>query len=510
MRCHPALLALAFLLLAPALALAAATATDAPPVPAVPLPLSSYADADRTGLLDILRHRIATDPFNLAAAIIFLLAIVHTFLATKFMHISHRWRDEHAARLRASGRSVADLPPGAKEAVCFKAEVMHFFGEIEAIFGMWVVPLVAAIAYFKGFGVGKEYVGHTVNFTEPMFVVVIMCIAATRPVLRLSELGLQRIAALGGGGPAAWWLTILTVGPILGSFITEPAAMTICALLLARQFYDLHPSAKFRYATLGLLFVNVSVGGTLTHFAAPPVLMVAAKWNWDTPFMFTHFGWKAVTGIVIANALYFVVFRREFAALRPPADPDAEPANWSDRADPVPGWVTAVHLAFLGWTVFTAHYPALFVGGFLFFLAFTSATEHHQNPLSLKPALLVGFFLAGLVIHGGLQGWWIQPVLSLLDETPLMFGAIVLTSFNDNAAITYLATLVPNFTDELKYAVVSGAVIGGGLTVIANAPNPAGQSILSSYFRDGVAPLGLFLGALAPTIVMTLCFLLLP
>ncbi len=475
-----------------------------------PLPLHSYADAERTSIGEILVRRVATDPFNLVAAIIFLLAILHTFLATKFMHISHRWRDEHAARLRATGRSAADLPRGAKEAVCFKAEVMHFFGEIEAIFGMWVVPLILAITYFKGFDVGKEYVGHTVNFTEPMFVVVIMCIAATRPVLRLSEQGLQRIAALGGGGPAAWWLAILTVGPILGSFITEPAAMTICALLLARQFYDLHPSVRFRYATLGLLFVNISVGGTLTHFAAPPVLMVAAKWNWDTPFMLTHFGWKAVAGILISNALYFAVFRREFATLKASADPDAEPTNWSDRADPVPGWITSVHVAFLGWTVFTAHYPALFIGGFLFFLAFTTATEHHQNPLSLKPALLVGFFLGGLVIHGGLQGWWIEPVLSRLGETPLMIGAIVLTAFNDNAAITYLATLVPNFTDALKYAVVSGAVIGGGLTVIANAPNPAGQSILSSYFRDGVAPLGLLLGALTPTVIMALCFLFLP
>ncbi len=500
------LLLLLLLLLAilpqPLLAAAGATAD-------FPLPLPTYGDADRTGLGDILAHRIATDPFNLVAAIVFLLAIVHTFLATKFMHIAHRWRDEHEAGLRAAGVAVDDLRRGGPRSVSFKAEVMHFFGEIEAIFGLWVVPLLGAITFFKGWPVAEDYVAHGVNFTEPMFVVVIMCIAATRPVLRISEQGLRVLAGLGGGRPAAWWLSILTVGPILGSFITEPAAMTICALLLARQFYDLHPSVRFRYATLGLLFVNISVGGTLTHFAAPPVLMVAGKWNWDTGFMFTHFGWKAVVGIVVANLIYFLIFRREFASLRPPADPNAEPADWSDRADPVPRWITAVHLGFLGWTVFTAHYPALFIGGFLFFLAFTTATEHHQNRLSLKPALLVGFFLSGLVIHGGLQSWWIQPVLSRLGETPLMFGAITLTAFNDNAAITYLATLVPGFTDGLKYAVVAGAVTGGGLTVIANAPNPAGQSILSSYFRDGVAPLGLLLGALLPTAIMTLCFLFL-
>jgi hypothetical protein len=299
----------------------------------------------------------------------------------------------------------------------------------------------------------------------------------------------------------------MTVGPILGSFITEPAAMTICALLLARQFYDLQPSKKFRYATLGLLFVNISVGGTLTHFAAPPVLMVAARWNWDTPFMFTHFGWKAMLGILLANATYFAFFRREFRQLRKPTQENELPVHWSDRTDPVPANVTVVHLFFLGWTVFTAHYPSLFIGGFLFFLAFTAATEHHQNRISLKPALLVGFFLAGLVIHGGFQGWWIAPVLASMTEVPLMFSAMTLTAFNDNAAITYLASLVPNFSDSLKYAVMAGAVAGGGLTVIANAPNPAGQSILSSYFGDGISALWLLLGALVPTAIMMTVFL---
>ena len=476
-----------------------------------PLPLDSYADAGHADLIEILRHRITADPFNLVATIIFLLAITHTFLAPKCMQLAHRWRDEHAARLRAGGDTEDTAARGgARNEVSFKAEVMHFFGEVEAIFGIWGVPLLLAVTLGKGWSAAEHYVNHGVTFTEPMFVVVIMCIAATRPVLRLAEQGLRLFARLGGERPAAWWLAILTVGPLLGSFITEPAAMTICALLLARQFYDLNPGVKFRYATLGLLFVNVSVGGTLTHFAAPPVLMVATKWGWDTPFMLAHFGREAVFGIVVSNFIYLAIFRREFATLRRAPVADAEPAPWSDRTDPVPGWVTAAHLAFLGWTVFTAHHPALFIGGFLFFLAFTAATEHHQNPLSLKPALLVGFFLGGLVIHGGLQGWWIEPLLARLGETPLLLGAMGLTAFNDNAAITYLATLVPDFTPALKHAVVAGAVVGGGLTVIANAPNPAGQSILSSYFRDGVAPLSLALGALLPTVMMALCFLLLP
>ncbi|RME72927.1 MAG: hypothetical protein D6781_01340, partial [Verrucomicrobia bacterium] len=325
-----------------------------------------------------------------------------------------------------------------------------------------------------------------------------------------------KIAGLFGGTPAAWWFSILTLGPVLGSFITEPAAMTISALLLASKFYELDPSPRLKYATLGLLFVNVSVGGTLTHFAAPPVLMVAGTWGWDIAFMFEHYGWKAILGIFLSNSIYFAVFRKELLGLatkmaRPKLhEEDGSETPWTEKDWPVPAWITCVHLFFMAWTVYFAHYPVFFIGGFLFFLAFVTTTYHHQEEVKLKPALLVGFFLAGLVTHGGLQQWWIQPVLSSLSELPLMLGATALTAFNDNAAITYLASLVPDFTDSMKYAVVAGAVTGGGLTVIANAPNPAGQSILQRFFKGGVSPLGLALAAIVPTIILGLAFMATP
>jgi hypothetical protein len=232
--------------------------------------------------------------------------------------------------------------------VSFKAEIMHFFGEIEAVFGIWVVPLLAAITISKGWSAAEGYISRGVVFTEPMFVVVVMCIASTRPVLRFAEQGLRLLSNLGGARPGAWWLSILTVGPLLGSLITEPAAMTICALLLARQFYDLKPSMRFCYATLGLLFVNVSVGGTLTHFAAPPVLIVATKWHWDTTFMLTHFGWKAMIGIVVSNLIYFAAFRREFVSLQRVAERAAEPGKAGTVAHRIPAWVTGAHLGFSG------------------------------------------------------------------------------------------------------------------------------------------------------------------
>jgi hypothetical protein len=473
---------------------------------ALPRPLESYPDASG-GVLEILQQRFLAEPFNGVASLIFLLAICHTFLTAKFRHWAHVAEEEHAARVQRRPDADAN-EDGQADEVSFKGQMLHFLGEVEAVFGIWALALAGAIAWFFGWGAVTDYIGHSVNFTEPMFVVVVMAIAATRPVLRFAEASLRRAASLGGQKVGAWWLSILIVAPILGSFITEPAAMTIAALLLSRQFYALKPSPRLAYATLGLLFVNVSVGGTLTHFAAPPVLMVAAPWGWDTGFMLTHFGWKAVIGIVIATGIYYAVFRRELESL----DRDRRSTTGQTPAaaeSPVPAWITTVHLGFLGYTVLTAHYPPLFIGGFLFFLAFTQATAHHQARMELKSPLLVGFFLAGLVVHGGLQGWWIEPVLKSLAEVPLFVGATLLTALNDNAAITYLATLVPDFTDELKYAVVAGAVTGGGLTVIANAPNPAGQNILQRHFDSSISPVCLLLGSLMPTAVMALCFLLL-
>jgi Na+/H+ antiporter NhaD/arsenite permease-like protein len=189
----------------------------------------------------------------------------------------------------------------------------------------------------------------------------------------------------------------------------------------------------------------------------------------------------------------------------PSADQEA------DEKRPVPVWLVVAHCAFIAWIVFVSHHASVVVLSFLFYIAFVQATERHQDMVRLRSPLLVGFFLGALVIHGGLQAWWIQPVLSSLSEWPLFFGATVLTAFNDNAAITYLASLVPGFTEPMKYAVVAGAVTGGGLTVIANAPNPAGQSILQLHFGpNGVNPGKLFLAALVPTIIMGAAFMLLP
>ena len=324
--------------------------SDQKAVTEFPRALESYpTSADQTLAAD-LAARVQAEPFNAIATGVFFLAILHTFSAARFTRLAHKMQHRHDDEARALGRQPRPS---------VSAEVLHFFGEIEVVFGLWAVVLILAATAYAGWETAKHYVGETVNYTEPLFVVVIMALAATRPIVGFAESALRRVASAGGATPAAWWFAILTIGPLLGSFITEPAAMTICALLLARQFYDLQPSSRLKYATLGLLFVNVSIGGTLTQFAAPPVLMVARPWGWDMAFMLTHFGWRAVVSIVVSTAVYFLFFRRELRSLaaRPPVPEIERPDNEAAEPQllPVPAWVVVVHLLFMAWTVFNSH-----------------------------------------------------------------------------------------------------------------------------------------------------------
>ncbi len=480
-----------------------------------PVPLSVYASEEQEmSLWRKLVHRVQVDQFNLAATLIFLLAIIHTFMAPVFQGLAHKLEKRHKQKLREENFRI--LHPEQRVPVSFASTLCHFLGEVEVVFGLWILPFFFVCQHYYSMEDFLRYIDRDTSFTEPLFVAVVMVIASSRPIYRLAENTLKLGASLGNGSPAAWWISVLSIAPLLGSFITEPAAMTLSAILLGKKFYQLRPSVGLCYATIALLFVNVSVGGTLTHFAAPPIVMVAGKWNWDMTHMFTHFGWKAMTGIALANIIYFLVFTKEFKRLaevqRQNATVDGSvPTSWEDRQDVIPVWVYVVSILFLAWTVTFAHHPAIFLGGFMFFLGFTMATPQYQNAFSIKVPLLVAFFLAGLLILGGVQGWWMQPVLQALAELgaeATMGVASVLTAFNDNASVTFLSSTVPNLPEAIKYAVVAGAVTGGGLTVIANAPNPAGQAILGKYFKSGISAGRLFIWALLPTVIMFLMFTL--
>lgn len=417
---------------------------------------------------------------ELLATVLFGLAVLHTFCVKRFARWAHQFPD-------------GSVPEN----------LLHFLAETEVVFGLWAATLFLGIAAVEGsFRHAVDYV-ESLNFTEPKFVFVIMVVAATRPVVKLAETLISLAARLiPARESVAFYIAALFLGPLLGSFITEPAAMTLLALLLKRRYLDRGISRTLAYATLGLLFVNVSVGGTLTHFAAPPVLMVAGKWNWDTAFMFQHFGWRAAAACGTSTVLVAAAFWKELSRLEVELDVGGR----------MPVLLTALHVMFLALVVAFAHHPDVFFGVFVLFLGLVTATREYQEPLKLREGLLVGFFLAGLVMLGSLQAYWLKPLIQSLNGNALFFGATGLTAITDNAALTYLGSLVEGISDELKYALVAGAVAGGGLTVIANAPNPAGVGILQDsevFQNEGISPLGLFLGASAPTVIAIVFFWLL-
>jgi len=414
---------------------------------------------------------------QLTGATLFGLAIVHTFSTRYFEHLAHT-RPGHAG-------------------------LWHLLGEVETVFGFWAFVLLIFMAAALGWGAASDYLDKT-RFVEPMFVFVIMVISASKPILQSVSDAVRRLAMVVPLPAAvAYYFLSLSVVPLLGSVVTEPAAMTLAALMLRDVIFSRNASNRLKYLTLGVLFVNVSIGGTLTNFAAPPILMVAAKWGWDSGTVFSMFGWKAIVAVAINALALTLLFKSELTRKA-----KADVKGTGTRA---PAAFVVVNLAILAGVVATNHQPEMFIGLFLFFLGLSEAYKRHHNQLMLREGLMVAFFLAGLVVLGGQQQWWLQAVLSSLSETTLYYGATALTAITDNAALTYLGSLVSGVSDEFKYALVAGAVTGGGLTVIANAPNPAGFAILKNSFDEhSINPLGLFFAALPPTIVAVFCFRTLP
>ncbi len=411
---------------------------------------------------------------EIIASALFAIAILHTFMVSSFEKLSHSY-PKHAG-------------------------LFHLLAEVEVVFGFWALVLVMIIATLDNTKEAVSFVNNQ-NYVEPLFVFAVMVVAASKPILNLANLAINllsdfvsRITPIPKN--TVIFFISLSLVPLMGSLITEPAAMTIAAILLRDRFYKIGLPLKLQYAIIGVLFVNISIGGTLTNFAAPPVLMVASAWEWTTPFMFTTFGGRAALAVFINALLVTVIFHKQL------------PKEFTEPPqERMPSTVILVHLLFLAGVVIFAHYPAVFLWIFLFFLGFTTAYSRYQNPLILREALLVAFFLAGLVVLGSLQKWWLEPVLQSMTPVVAFYGTVGLTALTDNAAITYLGSLVDGTSTEFRIALVAGAVSGGGLTVIANAPNPAGLSILREHFTNRVVnPSYLLAAAIIPTLVAIFAF----
>lgn len=418
------------------------------------------------------------------ATAFFALAILHTFVSARIGHLAHHY------------------PKGSP-----KERLFHLLGEVEIVFGLWAAVFLLSMAFVTGVDEAVAYV-ESLNFTEPAFVFVVMAMAATRPILYAAGSLISAVARILPLSPAtSFYFVTLTVGPLLGSFITEPAAMTVTAMILLQSFFSRDVSTRFRYITMAALLVNISIGGTLTHFAAPPVLMVASIWEWDFGFMIKHFGFKASIATLLIAVYSVWLLRKELKTITL----ELGKHSMEDERPHPPYPLIAAHLGFLACTVIMAHHMAVFIGIFLLFMGLTMVTHYYQTSLRYDKSLLVALFLGGLVVLGRLQAWWIEPILHSLSEHLLFISTALLTSITDNAALTYLGAQVHDITPEMKYALVAGAVTGGGLTVIANAPNPAGFAILKGTFKDGVINPGtLFAYALLPTIVAGLCYWFIP
>ena len=163
---------------------------------------------------------------DLIAAVLFAIALAHTFATRLFEKLAHRF-PRHAG-------------------------LFHLLGEVEVVFGFWAIVLVLAIALVSGADQALLY-AESRQYTEPLFVFVVMVVAASRPVLQVvvtAVNGMARFLPVRTSLATAW-LGLAAV-PLLGSAITEPAAMTIAALVLAPQIFRSEVPERVKYLALGV------------------------------------------------------------------------------------------------------------------------------------------------------------------------------------------------------------------------------------------------------------------
>lgn len=450
----------------------------------------TYQDDDLPGIWQRLVSRVELHPINLLFAACFVLAILHTFAAHRFARKA-RQRRQHA------GAGTGIVPEGKKQS--FWINLLHFCGEVEIVFGIWCLVIFAVAGFLYGWDAVVAYIG-SYDYSEAVYVAVALAMASTYPIMRFADKILSSLAKLGGGTPLAWWALLLTIGPLLGALIKESVAMAIVAVLLGRHFFACRPSKPLAYATLGLLFTNISASGLLTNFASSAIVVLSSAWKWDTPYMWQTFGWKEIAGIAASNLIYFGLFHKELRQLKSPEMEEG-------RQREVPFWVTALHIAFLTFMTFSSSYPTIVMGAFVLYLGVYQATSSYQKFMDLREPLLIGFFLSSLILMSGLQIWWIEPIVEGLHEYGLYAAALLLSAFTHNASNTLLYSHLPHLTDHVKYLLVTAALVGGGLTIMANGPNLMACSLLNEYFDREISFTRLFLAALVPVLVFSFFFL---
>ncbi len=416
------------------------------------------------------------------ATLFFTISLIHTFLIPAIARLTRKLQQESLA---------------------YKA--LHFFSEVELIFAFWALIFLVAWIVQAGAPPVSKFVLN-LSISEPLFILCIVVMASAKPVLQFVKRALILTAAgiaklLNVPLVLCQIAILLTLGPLLGSVITEPAAMTLVSLLLLQMFKNSQSNIleddKFLYAVLAVLFVNVSIGGALTHFAAPPILMVARIWQWDFLSVFKNLGIASIIAVVVNTGFLAVYYKKNILQLRP----------LSVDAVTIPTWITMGHVLLIAFSVYYLHQPKILFLLLFICVGFVRMTRTFQEKLRWKEGFFVAIFLLGLMVLGTFQRWWLAPVLSVLSEKIIFFAAVALTAVVDNAALTYLGAQVPNLTTGAKWAIVSGALAGGGLTIFANAPNPIGFALLHTIFPlKTLSSAKLLKAAIIPTAVAVVSF----
>ncbi len=427
---------------------------------------------------------------QLGATFLFFCAVFHTFLTPSLAKIYQEYQHKKM------------VFPERWKRYLLLGECFRLLSKIELVFIFWAVPLFFLFLWCEGYKVTMGYFNSR-NYLSALFIMVMLILLESKPIEYFSECVFSTIAKIGRQSPKCWWWTLMIAAPLSSFFLKETGAMIIASTLLVKHFYRLFPSTKFGYATMGLLFSNISISGLLSAFSSRALFMILPSVKWGNTMILQHFCWKAVLAILISTSVCYWIFRKEF---------DSFPAvSVSAKAkERIPKWVICTHIGFVAALMILQSEP-LFMGAlFVFYLAFQNFTVFYQHSINLAKIAFVGLFFVGLVVFGGLQEWWVLEVMHRMSDFGYLITAYILSISLDNALVNYIVHNLPVATDCYLYLVLSGCMSAGGLTLIANMPNIVGYLILKPSFPSSSFSLGwLFLAALGPSCISVLIFWLL-
>lgn len=425
---------------------------------------------------------------QVGASALFFCAIIHIFLTP--------W----LGRLHRLYQHKKMMFPGRWKQYLLLSECFGFLNKIELVFIVWAVPLFVIFVCCEGYRVAMAYFNSR-NYVSSLFIMIMLIFLESRPIECLSERIFSNIAKLGYQSPKCWWWTIMLFAPLSTFFLKETGAMIIGATLLAKHFYRFYPSSRFGYATLGLLFSNISIGGLLTAFSSRALFIILPSVKWGNEIVIKHFCWKAVLSMLISTTIYYFVFKKEFHSF------PRSVVNKAVVEDDIPYWVILVHIVLVGLLISTNTIPLFMMAILIFYLGFQRFTIFYQHSINISKTCCVGLFYAGLVIFGELQEWWVLELMHRMSDFGYMLTSYGLSIFLDNALVNYLVHNLPVATDCYLYLVITGCMSAGGLTIISNMPNIVGYLIIKPAFQvPSFSMWRLFISAAVPSVLALLVF----